>query len=95
MPFVVAVVASSLFSAYMLFDPGAWLANFMQLTSMSVDFKAFVLVLVLGGLACAWIAERRVFVWLARILGKLQNTLWPRRRKKQKEYKRLFAEMKM
>ena len=77
----------------MLFDPGAWLANIMQLTDMPVDFKAFVFVLVLGGLACAWIAERRVFVWLARFLGKLQNT--PRRRKKQKEYKRLFEEMRM
>lgn len=95
LPFVVTIVATSLFSAYMLFDPGAWLANLMQLTDMSVDFKVFVLVLALGGLACAWIAERRVFLWLARLLGELHDTLWPHRRKKQKEYKRLLQEMRM
>lgn len=95
MPFVVTVVASSLFTLYMLFDPGAWLANLMQLTDMSVDFKVFVLLLGLGGLACAWTAERRVFLLLARLLGKLHDKLWPHRRKKQKEYKRLLKEMRM
>lgn len=79
----------------MLFDPGAWLANLMQLTYLSVDFKVFVLVLASGGLASAWIAERRVFLWLARLLGKLHATLWPQRRKKQKEYKRVLGEMRM
>lgn len=92
---MVTIVATSLFSTYMLFDPGAWLANLMQLTEMSVDFKVFVLVLALGGLACAWTAERRVFLWLARLLGKMHNTLWPHRRKVQKEYKRVLKEMRM
>lgn len=79
----------------MLFDPGAWLSNLMQLTYMSVDFKVFVLVLALGGLACAWIAERRVFLQLAWLLGKLHDSLWPHRRKERKEYKRLLEEMRM
>ena len=79
----------------MLFDPGAWLVNLMQLTGMSISFKVFVLVLALGGLACAWTAERRVFLWLARLLGKMQNRLWPHGRKKQKEYKRVLKEMRM
>ena len=94
MPFVVTIVATSLFSIYLLFDPGTWLTNLMQLTDMSVDFKIFVLVLALGGLACAWIAERQVFLWLARLLGNLHDTLLPQRRKRRKEYKRLLDEMR-
>ena len=79
----------------MLFDPGIWLSSLMQLTEMSLDFEVFVLVLALGGFACAWIAERRVFLWLARLLGKLHDRLWPHRGKKRKEYKRLLEEMRM
>lgn len=79
----------------MLFDPGTWLSNLMQLTEMSFDFKVFLLVLALGGLACAWIAESRVFLWLARLLGMLHDKLWPHRCKKRKQYKRVLEEMRM
>lgn len=79
----------------MLFDPGAWLANLMQLTFMSVDFKVFLLVLASGGLACAWIAERNVFLLVARFLGKAHGTLWPHKRKQRKEYKLLLEQMRM
>lgn len=95
LPFVVTIVATALFSAYMLFDPAAWLATLMELTYMAVTFKMFVLVLALGGLACAWIAERQLFLLLAQLLGKLHDKLWPHRRKKQKEYKRLLKEMRI
>ncbi|MCJ1461071.1 hypothetical protein MMC28_011453, partial [Mycoblastus sanguinarius] len=94
LPFVVTIVATFLFSAYMLFDPGAWLANLMQLTTMSVDFKVVILALALGGLACAWIAERRVFSWITRLIGKAHDVLWPHRRKKRREYKLVLAEMR-
>ena len=79
----------------MLFDPAAWLANMMQLTALSVEFKVFLLVLALGGLACAWVAERRVFLWVARVLGKAHDALWPQRRKRKKEYKILAEEMRI
>lgn len=95
MPFVVTIVATALISAYMLFDPATWLAKLMELTYMAVTFKVFVLVLALVGLACAWVAERRVFLSLAQLLGKLHDKLWPHRRKKQKEYKRLLKEMRI
>lgn len=95
LPFVVTVVATSLFSAYMLFDPGTWLADLMVLTPMSLNFKAFLLVLALGGFACSRIAERKAFLWLARVLGKIHDKLWPHRRKKRKEYKLLLEEMRM
>ena len=79
----------------MLFDPGAWLANVMQLTFLSVSFKAFLLVSALGGFAIAWIAERNAFLLVARFLGKAHDMLWPHRRKKRKEYKVLLEEMRI
>ncbi|KAL6713089.1 hypothetical protein ACLMJK_009210 [Lecanora helva] len=94
LPFVVTIVTTLLFAAYMLFDPGAWLVKIMQLTGMSTDFKAFLLVLAIGGFACAWIAERQVFLWVARILGKAHDTLWPHRKKKRKEYKLVLENMR-
>lgn len=92
---MVTIVAALLFSSYMLFDPAEAFANFMQITRMSVDFKAFILVLALGGFAIAWIAERRAFFWLARSIGKTHDTLWPHRRKVRKRYKVLSEKMRM
>ena len=92
---MVTIVATFLFCAYMLFDPGIWLTEIMQLTALSVSFKIFVLVLALGGFACAWIAERRVFLWVARLIGISHDVLWPQRRKKRKEYKLLLEGMRM
>ncbi|KAL9102913.1 MAG: hypothetical protein Q9163_002005 [Psora crenata] len=87
LPFIVTIVAASLFSAYMLLDPGVWLVHVMQLTPMPVHFKVFILILALGGLACAWVAEIRVFPWLARFVGRLYGVARSGRRKKRKEYK--------
>lgn len=94
-PFVVTIVAASLFCAYMLLDPAAWLARVMQLTPMPGDFKIFILVLALGGLACAWVAERRVFPIFARQIGNLYPLIRPRYRKKRKEYKLVLADMRI
>jgi len=78
----------------MLFDPGARLTSFMQLTYLSIDFKIFILVLAIGGFICAWVAERRVFLWLARLIGRTHDWMWPQRRKKRKEYKLLIVKMR-
>jgi len=94
-PFVITIVAASLVSAYLLLDPADWLVHLMQLTPMSVDFKTFLLALALGGFACAWIAEGRIFPWLARMFGRVYDMLWPRRRKKRKQYKLLLSEMRI
>ncbi|KAG9232990.1 hypothetical protein BJ875DRAFT_379522 [Amylocarpus encephaloides] len=48
LPFVVTIVASLLFASYMLFDPSEGLANFMQLTYLTWDFKTFILTLGIG-----------------------------------------------
>ena len=94
-PFVVTIVAALLFSAYMLFDPGAQLTRFMQLTHLSIDFKLFIFILATGGFLCAWIAEGRVFLWLARLIGRTHDWMWPQRRKIRKEYKLLLTKMRM
>ncbi|KAL8996775.1 MAG: hypothetical protein Q9169_003798 [Polycauliona sp. 2 TL-2023] len=59
LPFVVTIVVALLFCTYMLFDPAAWLASSMQLTPMTVQFRVFILILAVGGFACALLAERR------------------------------------
>lgn len=94
-PFVVTIVVALLFSSYMLIDPGIWLADFMQLTWMSMGFKIFVLILAMGGFAVAWAAEKWVSLWFAAVMGGMHDWLWPQRRKKRKQYKLLLERMRI
>ena len=89
------IVAALCFSLYLLLDPAQPLAGFMQLTTMILKFKLFLLVLALGGFAVAWIAERHVSLWIARVIGKLHDLLWPRRRKRRKQYKLLSEKLRI
>ena len=86
-PFVVTMVVSVLISSYMLFDPARWLYDLMQLTPMSPTFKIFIVFLALSGFLCANGAERVLFPHLARFIGRLNDGLRPKHRKKRKEYK--------
>ena len=94
-PFVVTIVVALLFSVYMLVDPGIWLSDFMNLTELSLNFKVFILILALGSFTCAWIAERHALLWIAGLLGRAHDFLWPQRRKTRKEYKLLLERMRM
>ena len=95
MPLVITLVVTFLFSIYLLFDPVAWLAKLMQLTDMANEFRLLILVLAAGGFVCAWIAELRVFPWLARSIGKTCDYLWPHRQKRRKRYKILLKNMRI
>ncbi|MCJ1260209.1 hypothetical protein MMC22_000068 [Lobaria immixta] len=95
LPFVVTIVADLLFCVYMLLDPGAWLTNFMQLTNMAFDFKIFILFLALGGFICAWVSEKYLAVWLARIMRKGHDTFWPNHNKTRKQYKKILEDMQI
>lgn len=79
----------------MLIDPGFWLAGFMQLTWMPMGFKIFILVLAMGGFAVAWAAEKWFSLWVAAVIGRAHDWLWPQRRKKRKQYKLLLERMRM
>lgn len=82
-PFVVTIVVTLLFSCYMLFDPAVWLASFMQLTDMALDFRIFILVLGCGYFCLAWAAEKYFLPRLAKLFGIAKERLgkMPKRRK--------------
>ncbi len=94
-PFVIAAVTTTLFSAYMLLDPSSWLTHLMQLTPMDGRFKIAILLLAFMGLFSAWVAENKCFWWIAHWIGKVNHTLFPQYRKKKKEYKRLLVDMQI
>ena len=93
MPFVITVVTALLVCAYLLLDPAEWLGSLMQFTPMPLDFKIFIIVLVLGGFACAWVGERKAFPHLAQLIGRWRSTMIPSRKKKRKEYKVTYEDM--
>lgn len=79
----------------MLFDPAIWLASLMQLTKTPLEFKIFLLALALGGLFWAWVVEKYLSIWIARILGKAYALVWPQSVKKRKAYKIILEEMRI
>lgn len=53
----------------MLFDPSQWLAKFMQLTEMDLDFRFFILSLGAVYFCFAWAGESVIFPALSREIG--------------------------
>lgn len=64
----------------------------MQLTSMSWDFKTFILVLGCGYIAVAWTSENYILPRLGKYLGSLKTRI-TRNPKKRKEYKFIMEAM--
>ena len=94
MPFVVTIVVALILSLYMLLDPAKWLADFMDLTEMSLDYELFLLVLALGGFGIAYGAERHLFPAVAKYIGRLNRVLRPSHQKKRKHYKEILEAMR-
>jgi hypothetical protein len=84
-PFVVTIVATLLFSSYMLFDPADWLASFMQLTTLTWDFKVFIFVLGVGYFFLAWVFEQYIFPRVAKFVGIAKQKMG--KKKERKAYK--------
>lgn len=78
----------------MLLDPAQWLADFMDLTEMSLDYELILLVLAIVGFVVAYCAERYLFPVMAKWVGKLKGLLRPSQQKKRKEYKEILADMR-
>lgn len=77
----------------MLVDPSQWLADFMQLTKMGGDFKAFILALGIGYIALAWTSEHYIFPRLAKYIGALKTCV-TRTPKERKLYKTVLEQMR-
>lgn len=86
-PFCVTIVVALLMSLYMLLDPAQWLADFMDLTEMSLDYELFLLALAAAAFAVSYLAERHFFPLLAKYIGRLKLMLRPAHPKKRKRYK--------
>ncbi|KAL4902464.1 hypothetical protein BDW74DRAFT_158641 [Aspergillus multicolor] len=91
-PFLAVVMADLVFSGYMLFRPSLWITQVMQLTYLSDTFATWLLGLVFGSFSFAWLAERKVFPQIARIIGRLKYTV-TRVPKQRRQYKMLLEEM--
>ena len=77
----------------MLFDPAEWISDFMDLTEMSLNFEWFLLLLAGLGFVVAYIAERRVFPPLAKMIGSMNKRFRPSRQAKRKMYKEIIEDM--
>ena len=82
-------------SSYMLLDPAQWVEQMLQLTFMSNGFKVFIIALAMGGFVCAYGSERFVLPTLAKFVGRTKDRLFPKRRKKRKEYKLILESMQI
>jgi len=92
-PFVVTIVVALLVSVYMLLDPSEGLMRFMQLTSMSWDFKTFIMLLGCGYIALAWVSEKYLLPAIAKYLGVL-HTWVTGNPKQKKKYKTVLEKMR-
>ncbi|KAK3951244.1 hypothetical protein QBC32DRAFT_239772 [Pseudoneurospora amorphoporcata] len=91
-PFVAAIAATLAFTGYMILGPAAGLVSLMDLTPISWDFKMYIFTLGLMYLVLAWVGEHVIFQRLARLIGKLSQSL-TKEPKKRKEYKVILERM--
>jgi len=94
-PYVSTIFIAIAFITYLLLDPSKWLMDFMELTEMSSDFKFLIVLIALVGFIVSWFGEKRVFVDLAKGIGRIKVGLRPSLKKKRKEYKILEEDMRI
>ncbi|KAK6349663.1 hypothetical protein TWF696_005942 [Orbilia brochopaga] len=94
-PYVVTIAIAMAVVTYLLIAPAQWLAELMELTVMSASFKVVIVLLSAIGFVVSWFGEKKVFVQLARWIGKAKVAIRPSLRKKRKEYKVLEEEMRV
>lgn len=77
----------------MLFDAAKWLADFMDLTEMSLDFEFLLLGLAVLGFIIAYVAERSLLPMLAKQIRRLKDVVLKSSQKRRKRYKVVLQEM--
>lgn len=96
LPFISTIFITLAISAYMLFDPAAWVMEWMELTYMDIPFKVFIMALGLGNFALAYVSERFLFPGLSKWIGVLKVKIGGEKwRKKRKLYKVIMENSRM
>ncbi|KAK6350682.1 hypothetical protein TWF718_003867 [Orbilia javanica] len=93
-PYVASLFIALAIVTYLLLDPSKTVMDFIELTEMSMPFKMLIIFISAIGFTVSWYGEKRVFVELARWIGKTKARLRPSLQKKRKEYKILEEEMR-
>jgi cation-transporting ATPase 13A3/4/5 len=94
-PFLVTIGIDLALSIFMMTGSSKVFTRVMQLTRMSTEYKIFLVFLALCSLVISWIGEKRLFPYLARVLGRGFLRLRPNRQKKRRQYKVVQEEMRM
>ncbi|KAF3065032.1 hypothetical protein GL218_02213 [Daldinia childiae] len=92
-PFMATIVTALAITIYMIFIPGHWIRNLMQLTKISSSFKLTLLGLGMAYLVAAWVGEHYIFSGIARGVGVVKTAI-TKKAKKRKEYKIILEQMK-
>ena len=87
-PFVATIIASLSATTYLVFGQFHALRKFMQLTKMTSQFNALILGLGLMYFLIAWVGEKYMFQFLARLMGRSKQAM-TKKPKKRKEYKEI------
>lgn len=91
-PFVATIMATLCFTLLMVAYPRGWLSDLMQLTYLSNGFRSYIVGLGALYLALAWSGEHWAFQRLARLIGKLKQSVL-KRPKQRKQYKEIQEQM--
>ncbi|KAF3908733.1 hypothetical protein AA313_de0203996 [Arthrobotrys entomopaga] len=94
-PYVVTIFVALSIVTYLLLDPARSIMDFIELTEMSFSFKLVIILISIAGFGLSWFGEKKIFVGLARWIGKTKARLRPSLKKKRKEYKFLEEEMRI
>lgn len=92
-PFLFTILVNLFLSSYMLWGPPKWMVRVMQLTFLSGSFKIWLTAFALGSFLLSWVAERKLFPRLARVLRRVYLLLRPGYRKRRRQYKVLLEDM--
>ncbi|KAI1647281.1 uncharacterized protein F4817DRAFT_338035 [Daldinia loculata] len=92
-PFMATIVTALAITIYMIFIPGHWIRNLMQLTKISPSFRLTLLGLGVAYLVAAWVGEHYIFSGIARGVGVVKTAI-TKKAKKRKQYKIILEQMK-
>ncbi|KAG5985473.1 hypothetical protein E4U55_000035 [Claviceps digitariae] len=85
-PFTITVTAALVMTVYMIWSPAHWLQKLMELSSISPDYKLFLLLLGVFYFISAWVFNRHLAMPLARSIAYMQRKITGKA-KKRKQYK--------